>query len=1039
MRSRSWGQALRCGLAATGLLLTGAGGAGAQVGPFVYIPHFFANLVQQLDTATNTILPGSVAIPGVPSFSVVRGDQSLVYVSSLVTGQVTVIETLTNTIVTTIPVGAGAAGLDMTTDGTRLYVATATGIRVVETATNTVVATIPVGGNGESLDVALSPDGTRAIASQHNGNTAVLIDTVTNAVIATIVVGSDPNEVTFSRDGSLAYVSNFGSNTVSVIDVATQAVTATIAVGTPPRDLELSLAGTHLYVANLGSHNISVIDTATNTVVQTFLSGGNQPVGIAFSPDGQRVYVSNLGSNTVAIFDAATNTPIVTLGTAAGPAGLGICADGNAFLAAGRTFTANHAGTLNCTMTGPGTGPVFTGGTLKVVAPFIASPLPVQLGAQGGTIDTQASTAFLSGVISGPGSLTKLGTGMLQLSGANTYSGATFVNQGILFANAPGALSPNSAMNVAAGATLVLAPPFDQTVGSLAGAGDVALILSDLTTGGDGTSTLFSGVISGNGGLTKIGAGTFTLSGANSYFGPTNVIGGTLVVNGSVPSSLVTVADGAELRGNGLLGGLALSGTLAPGNSIGTLNVVGNAALGAGSTYEVEIDAAGNSDLLAAGGTVTLAGGQVVVLHAPGAYAPGTTYTIVTAVGGVTGTFGTITDQLPLLDALLSYLPNSVVLTLQAVPVASLGLTPNQKAVGAGLDSLGGGSLFDALSNLTPAEIPGALDLLSGEIHASIESGLVEESRYLRDAASARIRDAFGAVGARPLPVMGYAEDGPVAAPADAPLAMWGSVLGAWGSLDGDGNAAELERRTGGFLTGVDGLVSDHARLGILAGYTYSSFDVDERASSGSANSVHLGLYGGAELGRLGLRAGAAYSWHFIDTSRAVAFGGFADALSADYDASTAQIFGEAGYRIHLGAAAFEPFANVVYVNMHTDAFTETGGAAALTHASGSTNQTFTTLGVRASTPLGDGRAKLSGMVGWRHAFSDVTPDALFAFAGGAPFTISGAPIARDALALEAALDVKLGDRSSLGIGYSGQIGSGTQDHSASARLTVSF
>ena len=351
------------------------------------------------------------------------------------------------------------------------------------------------------------------------------------------------------------------------------------------------------------------------------------------------------------------------------------------------------------------------------------------------------------------------------------------------------------------------------------------------------------------------------------------------------------------------------------------------------------------------------------------------------------------------------------------------------------------GLLETALVSLGGGDIPPALDLLSGEIHASAKSAFIEESRYLREAAADRVRSAFGAVGAKPLPVMGYAAGGPVPAAADTPLAIWGEALGARGSFDGDGNAADFERSTGGFLAGLDALVSDNARLGLIGGYSHSSFDVDARASSGSANSVHLGAYGGLQLGNLGVRAGAAYSRHFVDTSRTAAFGSFAESLAADYDAATAQVFAEAGYRIDTASAAFEPFANVAYVNLHTDGFTETGGAAALTHQADDTDQTFTTLGVRASTPVrfGGSEVKLSGMVGWRHAFNDVTPEAAFSFAGGAPFLIAGTPIARDALALEAGIDVKIGPRSSLGIAYSGQIGDGAQDHSANARLTISF
>ena len=641
----------------------------------------------------------------------------------------------------------------------------------------------------------------------------------------------------------------------------------------------------------------------------------------------------------------------------------------------------------------------------------------ISLGVKNLSFGSLNTDTEISGVIFGDGgSLTKLGTGTTILSGDNEYTGTTTISQGVLQIGNGGATG-SVAGNIVNNSVLAV---------NRSGAFD------------------YAGVISGTGVLNHIGTGTTTLLGHNTYTGTTTVDAGTLLVNGTLVGPLA-VLDGGRLGGNGTVGTTTVvsGGTIAPGNSIGTLHVAGNATMAAGSIYQVEIDAAGQSDLLAATGTVTLGGGEVVVLDAPGSYAAGTSYTIITAAGGVSGAFDGVTDSLPLLDAVLSYLPVSVLLTLEdnAQLIAALGITPNQRATGAGIDSLGGGALETALSSLGIGDIPPALDLLSGEIHASIKSALIEESRYLREAASNRIRLAFDAVGAQQLPVLGYDEAGPIAAEADTPLAMWGEVLGAWGSFDGDGNAAELDRSIGGFFTGIDALVADDMRLGLIGGYTHSSFDVDDRASSGSANAAHLGAYGGGQVGNLGVRAVAAYSWNFVDTSRTVAFDGFAESLDADYDAGTAQLFGEVGYRIDKASASFEPFANVAYVNLHTDSFAESGGAAALTQASDNTDQTFTTLGLRAATPfqLGGRSTTLSGMLGWRHAFNDVTPDAAFSFVGGAPFVIAGTPIARDALALEAGLDVQLGTHSSLGIIYSGQIGDGAQDHSANARLKVSF
>ncbi len=279
-------------------------------------------------------------------------------------------------------------------------------------------------------------------------------------------------------------------------------------------------------------------------------------------------------------------------------------------------------------------------------------------------------------------------------------------------------------------------------------------------------------------------------------------------------------------------------------------------------------------------------------------------------------------------------------------------------------------------------------------------------------------------------------------APADTGrLAAWGSVFGSWGSTDGDGNAAELSRSTGGFLTGIDGLVAETVRLGIMTGYSHSSFDVDGRASSGSSDNYHLGVYGGTEMGALGLRAGAAYTWHAVKTARSIAFPGFADSLSADYDAGTFQAFGEAGYRIDTVSASFEPFANLAYVNLHTGAFTEKGGAAALTSASQTTDTTFTTLGIRASTglDLGTMKATARGMVGWRHAFGDTTPLASQAFAGASAFTVAGTPIAKDAAVLEAGLDFALSDSATLGLSYTGQLAAHAHDHGAKASLSVRF
>jgi YVTN family beta-propeller protein len=163
----------------------------------------------------------------------------------------------------------------MSPDGTRLYAAHIDSltvgdpdtVTVINTATNTVIATIPVGAqtteNGEGpARVAVSPDGTRAYVTNFSladSSSVVVIDTVSNAVIATIPVAATPVGVVVSPDGAHAYVTHLALGTVSVIDTATDTVVATIPVGIRPAEDAISADGTHLYVANEQDDTVSVI------------------------------------------------------------------------------------------------------------------------------------------------------------------------------------------------------------------------------------------------------------------------------------------------------------------------------------------------------------------------------------------------------------------------------------------------------------------------------------------------------------------------------------------------------------------------------------------------------------------------------------------------------------------------------------------------------------------------------------------------------------------------------------------------------------
>jgi outer membrane autotransporter protein len=564
----------------------------------------------------------------------------------------------------------------------------------------------------------------------------------------------------------------------------------------------------------------------------------------------------------------------------------------------------------------------------------------------------------------------------------------------------------------------------------------------------------------------KEDASHWTLTGINGDTGAWTVNGGLLSVNATMAGWNFTV-NGGTLGGSGTIGDLfALSGgTIAPGNSIDTLNVA-NATFNAGSFYEVEINDAGNSDKIAATGTATLNGGTVNVLALPGTYVANTQYTIITTVSGRTGAFAGSTDNLAFLDAVLGYDAFNVYLNLvaNATVFSDIAQTPNQKAVAGALDTLPPGDpLVAALTGQTTAGALQAFDALSGEIHASVGGMLIDESHFLRDAIFSRLLQAFyggggatnfaalagngptvAALGGAPMMGLGMGKGGGKAAPAPSStgIVAWTQGFGSWGDFKSDGNAASADRTLGGFVSGIDAGFGGGWRAGLAGGYTQTSASVDARGSSVDIDSYHLAAYAGGGLGPLALRSGAAWTWHEIETERAIVFPGFFQRADASYDGDTGQLFGELAMPLGSGKTALEAFGRLAYVHVSTGGFTESGGIAALTAPENDENVTYSTLGARAATTMFiDGmHVTQHASAAWQHAFGDVTTDMALAFAGnGAGFIIAGVPIARDSAFLEAGLDFRIAPDTTLGISYQGQIASDVQDHGLSGRLDWRF
>jgi outer membrane autotransporter protein len=271
--------------------------------------------------------------------------------------------------------------------------------------------------------------------------------------------------------------------------------------------------------------------------------------------------------------------------------------------------------------------------------------------------------------------------------------------------------------------------------------------------------------------------------------------------------------------------------------------------------------------------------------------------------------------------------------------------------------------------------------------------------------------------------------------------AAWGQGFGNSMAADGDGNAAAYSGSLGGFLAGLE--ASEHGawRIGAAVGYTGSSLSVPDRASSATISAYHAAVYGGLEAEAWSLRVGGAVASGTIDTVRGDTFSGFSQTLTASYGATVGQVFGEAAYRAQIGGLAIEPFANIAGVHVATDAFSESGGSAALSADAQSQSVTFTSLGARVAAllPFGGSTLRLSASAAWQHTIGNVTPTANLAFSGGTPFTVAGTPLVRDALKLQADADWKIGKDTTVGLGYSGVVASGMHDHALTARIAIHF
>ncbi|WP_018184386.1 autotransporter domain-containing protein [Kaistia granuli] len=643
------------------------------------------------------------------------------------------------------------------------------------------------------------------------------------------------------------------------------------------------------------------------------------------------------------------------------------------------------------------------------------------------------------------------GESLYDLKGGTLEIGGTSLVE-FYAVNAPNFSAGNSAFNLGGGTIKVIGSALSTDV-------DATLerdTVSTIDTNGLGAT--WSGALNGEGGLNKVGRGDLEIGWLSRD------ISGLRIAEGSVTlDSDMRFGEFYPPRGFGPLMRPANTETaldLAAGTR---LNVNGDFSLGAEDRFVVGIDGTGDAGRIAVRDHADL-GGATLEINAASGYKANHHYTIVTAgsfeQSNAADTFviaphdfAYVTPELLFDEPMLGRsLDRNLYLNLKRErDFASAARTPNQTAAANGLESVGSGALYEAVEVISTAAAPAALDAISGEIHAGAAGVLLNDSFFLRDAVLGRLSyPSQGSSAPSVSLASGYAEGDKRSAapfPGDSapeaePNTFWSQAYGSWGHSDGDGNVAKLDRSTGGVLVGYDRSFGQDWLIGAAAGYSRSSFDLDDRASTGDSDNYHLLAYAGGSFAALNVRLGASYSWNEVDTTRNVALPGFFEQVKADYSAGTTQLFGELSHDFAVGpATTLSPFAGLAYVHLSTDGYNETGGSAALGVDSSNQSVTYGTLGVRADHKIAVGGVgvTLQGAAAWQHAWGDVTPVSTLAFAGGDAFQVTGAPIAEDALLLKAGFDVDVAAGAKFGLFYAGQIASDAADNSVQGRFSVSF
>ena len=559
----------------------------------------------------------------------------------------------------------------------------------------------------------------------------------------------------------------------------------------------------------------------------------------------------------------------------------------------------------------------------------------------------------------------------------------------------------------------------------------------DVSVSFDGLTSTWSNDISGAGGLIKNGTGTLILTGNDSYAGDTQVLGGTLQATTALPGDVTIGSAGTLDNVPGANGSLANSGTVTVRS--GTTEVTGNYTQTGTGTLSVNL-----GTLLSVTGTAQI-DGTLNVLGAVSGYVTNSHEDVLTAFGGLTGTFGQLTTSPGVfLNTTIQYTSDSVWLDTTSLSITqaaqAMSITdPASSAAAArvqrGFDTLD--SKIAASETIAPGLLEGAGAIQRAATPASARATLQSLSGQLHAASAAMLFDGIAATSDA---LSGHFDD---LLDGRAKFGTWYGDLGWQGDLQRGGYAG-ASFRSNGSLVGADFRVGVHGMLGYAVGASRGYGQLDASWDHNRTWTDHATLYGGVANGAWYAKAQAGRGWFHEDMQRLLLLGGLVAPVGSEVSGRYFTGSLEGGHQFHIGTARITPFVDVRYQRIEQGAFAEQGGYGFGLAANARTvGRLQTGAGIRAQRAwqLADGMLmEFDGSASWRRAVHQYGEAFEASFTGFDDWTpMQGIGLSRDESVLRAGLSLWPTRTFALRLGYAREQGERQRANSVMLQGALGF